>query len=119
MTIDNIWKNVLYCNMILDGLICESAIVTACTEEISTRCPRSVQELVQAIKDMIGQHSSVRLSGLKTILEKYPDTFAVVNGSNGIPLAFLWSRLSPEDTQLIRNGFCPPEHSSEPQVTLR
>ena len=101
----------------MDGIVSDSAILTACLDELTQRSPRSVQDVVKSIGEMVGRQAALssqlilseKTGALVMMLEKHPQLFVVANKASGNPLIFLCSRLNAEDLDSLSKGIIPPQ----------
>mmetsp|Transcript_17189 Transcript_17189/g.23621 ORF Transcript_17189/g.23621 Transcript_17189/m.23621 type:complete len:1185 (+) Transcript_17189:168-3722(+) len=118
VVIDNIWQNILYCNLIMDTMCSDSAVVSVCIEDIACHGPRPVQDLVKTLTDVTGLPTlsftlKEKYGGLKQFLERFPDTFVFSSKTNFNPMVMLRSNLNSEELAMLENGDCPPHLSND------
>lgn len=118
VVIDNIWQNILYCNLIMDTMCSDSAVVSVCIEDIACHGPRPVQELMKTLTDVTGLPTLSftlrdKFGGLKQFLDRFPDTFVFSSKTHFNPMVLLRSNLSAEDLAMLESGVCPPHLSND------
>lgn len=115
--IDNIWQNILYCNLIMDTMCSDSAVVSVCIEDIACHGPRPVQDLMKTLTDVTGLPTlsftlKEKYGGLKQFLERFPDTFVFSSKTHFNPMVVLRSNISAEDLALLESGVLPANLSA-------
>lgn len=106
--------------MMMDGIVSDSAILTACVDELTQRSPRSVQDVVKSIGEMVGRQAALssqlimseKNGAMTMMLEKHPQLFTIANKASGNPLIFLCSRLSAEDLDSLNKGVIPLQYQN-------
>jgi hypothetical protein len=108
--------------MMMDGIVSDSAVLTACIDELTVRSPRSVLDVVKSISEMVGRQAAVTsqlllndkagVMMMMLLLEKHPTLFTIANKTNSNPLIFLCSRLSVEELDSLSKGVIPPQYQN-------
>jgi hypothetical protein len=112
--IDHLWRQINYCNFMIEGMVSESALMIICTEILVDRGTLPVGEIGKILQELtavpnFSNKLKEKFGGLKKFLEKYPDSFVISTDHPFNPHVFLKKLLSAEDLEVINRGIVPPQ----------
>mmetsp|Transcript_29520 Transcript_29520/g.49829 ORF Transcript_29520/g.49829 Transcript_29520/m.49829 type:complete len:909 (+) Transcript_29520:331-3057(+) len=105
-------STILYCNMMVEGLLSESAVLELSMELLALKGPIPVGEVGKLLAEVtfianLSQKLKERFGGLKKFLERFPEYFVISNDHPFNPNVLLRSSLSQEHLDLISRGIFP------------
>lgn len=109
---DKLWSNIMYCNLMLESVLSEPALLTLSTEILAVKGPLPVGEIGKILAETtsigsLSQKLKERFGGLKKFLERFQNTFVISNDHPFNPNVLLRSSLSAEHLDLIDRGIFP------------
>lgn len=113
---NNLWKEILYSNFLLENMLSESALLTVSIEILNSKGPLPVGEIGKVLAELtcipnLSVKLKERFGGLKKFLEHYSDKFAISNDHPFNPHVMLRETLSAEHLELIDRGIFPNQLS--------
>lgn len=122
-SLNSMWQNITFYNLIIDAILSESGLVTACVEQLSLKGPLPVGEIGKIISDAACmQNLSWRLKekygGLKRLLENYPDKFSFTKDHPFNPHVILKDTLTPEQSDMLEQGVLPLKMLVRPKKVI-
>ena len=110
--ISRIWQTILYCNLIVESIVTESALITLSVEILCEKGPLPVGEIGKILAELTSiPNLSVKLKekfgGLKKFLERFPEKIFISNDHPFNPNVVLRNTLSIEHLELIDRGLFP------------
>ncbi len=105
-------SNIMYCNLMLESVLSEPALLTLSTEILAVKGPLPVGEIGKLLAETtsigsLSQKLKERFGGLKKFLERFPTAFVLSNDHPFNPSVLLRSSLSAEHRDLIDRGIFP------------
>lgn len=109
MSLEKMWQRIMYCNLILEAQISDSALNTL-SKLVLLEGPLPVGEIGKMLQEacsVVSNMSSVlkeRFGGLKKFLERFPEAFVLANDHPFNPNVYLIESLSIEEHAAILRG---------------
>mmetsp|Transcript_62739 Transcript_62739/g.110821 ORF Transcript_62739/g.110821 Transcript_62739/m.110821 type:complete len:1342 (-) Transcript_62739:1184-5209(-) len=105
-------SSIMYCNLMLESVLSEPALLTLSTEILAVKGPLPVGEIGKLLAETtsigsLSQKLKERFGGLKKFLERFPTAFVLSNDHPFNPSVLLRSSLSAEHRDLIDRGIFP------------
>ena len=109
---EKLWKSILYCNMMLECMLSESALLSLSSEILAIRGPLPVGEIGKLLTEAttitnLSQKLKEKYGGLKKYLERFQNIFVISNDHPFNPNVLLRCSLSIEYLDLIDRGIFP------------
>ena len=110
ISLDKLWERILYCNLILESRVSESALHTLSCQVLKEKGPLPVGEVGKMLQEAcpaIPNMSLIlkeRFNGLKKFLERYMEDFVLGQDHPFNPTVYLKCMLSIEDMAAIKRG---------------
>jgi hypothetical protein len=111
-SISKIWQNILYCNLIIESIVTESALITLSIEILADKGPLPVGEIGKILAEFtsipnLSMKLKEKFGGLKKFLERFPEKIFISNDHPFNPNVVLRNTLSVEHLDLIDRGLLP------------
>ena len=109
---EKLHSNIMYCNMMLESVVSEPALLSLSTEILAVKGPLPVGEIGKLLAETtsignLSQKLKEKFGGLKKFLEKFTNVFVISNDHPFNPNVLLRNSLSPEHLDLIDRGIFP------------
>eukprot|EP01034_Spumella_vulgaris_P029070 gene29070-36057_t len=123
VAVDKIWKNIFYCNFIIESVLSESALLTVSVEALTEQGPLPAGEVGKLLTALSGiPNLSLKLKekfgGLKKFLERFPDVFVFSTEHPFNPHVVLRHSMSKEQMDQMNRGIFPVELLSKQRKTV-
>lgn len=110
--VDKLAASIMYCNMMLESVLSEQALLTLSIEILAVKGPLPVGEIGKLLAETtsignLSQKLKERFGGLKKFLERFQSSFVISNDHPFNPNVLLRESLSPEHLDLIDRGIFP------------
>lgn len=107
-----LWEIIIYCNLILESVISESALSNLAMEILAVKGSLPVGEIGKILAEWtsisnLSQRLKEKFGGLKKFLEHFPTNFVIFNDHPFNPNVLLRQALSQENRDLIDKGIFP------------
>lgn len=105
-------EEISYCNLMVESVLSESALLHLTTEILAVKGPLPVGEIGKVLAEQtsigsLSQKLKEKFGGLKKFLEHFPMNFVVFNDHPFNPNVLLRSALSADQLELIDRGIFP------------
>lgn len=110
LSLDKLWERIMYCNLVLENRVSESALHTLSCQVLREKGPLPVGEVGKMLQEAcpsIPNMSMIlkeRFNGLKKFLERYLEDFVLGVDHPFNPTVYLRSLLTVEDVNIIKRG---------------
>lgn len=103
------WQNVLVCNLIMESVLTETALLTLSSDILADKGPLPVGEVGKTLSELTNfPHFTTRLKekfgGLKKFLENYPKIIYISPDHPFNPNVLLRSTITPEQLDQVDQG---------------
>jgi hypothetical protein len=104
--------HIMYCNLMLESVLSEPALLTLSTEILAVKGPLPVGEIGKLLAETtsignLSQKLKEKFGGLKKFLERFPNVFVISNDHPFNPNVLLRCSLTSEHLGLIDRGIFP------------
>jgi hypothetical protein len=111
-SLEKLWDIIKYCNMMIESVLAETALLMLAQEILAVKGPLPVGEVGKLIAEAtsigsLSQYLKEKFGGLKKFLERFPKTFVLSNDHPFNPNVILRDSLSAEHLDLIDRGIFP------------
>jgi len=111
-SMSRIWQSILYCNLVIESIVTENALITLSIEILADKGPLPVGEIGKILAELtsipnLSMKLKEKFGGLKKFLERFPDKIFISNDHPFNPNVVLRSTLSQEHLDLIDKGLFP------------
>ncbi len=109
-----LWQSILYCNLVMESILVESALLTLTSEILAEKGALPVGEVGKTLTEMTGisnlsQKLKEKFGGLKKFLEKFHDLFIFSNDHPFNPHVLLRCGVSHDQLYMIDAGLFPSD----------
>eukprot|EP01035_Chromulina_nebulosa_P021112 gene21112-27356_t len=114
VSLDRLWDEILYCSLILEGCITDTALLMLTKEILMERGTLPVGEIGKMLQELTSMSTlssklKEKFGGLKKFLERFSEHFLIGTDHPFNPHVFLRQTLTQEDLEIISRGSVPPQ----------
>jgi len=112
VSLEHLWDQILYCNLLLEQRLTESALLTLSKDILRERGAMPVGEIGKMLQELttmsaLSAKLKEKFGGLKKFLERFPELFTISIDHPFNPHVFMRHTLSPEDFEQVQRGIIP------------